>query len=258
MTLKSVSIIGSGNVATHLAKALFNKQIKIINIWSRNILHAESLANLVDAAPISDIGQLLPVDLIIVCVSDSAISEVSNSLTSKEALIVHTSGSTPAEILNKHTNFGVLYPFQTFSKEVDIDTSAIPFFIEANTSDNEKALSEIASKISSNVRVLNSEQRLKLHLAAVFANNFSNHMFAIAKDILSEANLPFGILSHLIQETATKVIHSADPASVQTGPAVRKNYNIMQQHNEILARKPLWQKIYTFVSDSIIDQGNNK
>jgi predicted short-subunit dehydrogenase-like oxidoreductase (DUF2520 family) len=258
MGITSVSIIGSGNVATHLAKILRNTGFVIRNIYSRNFNNATQLANEVEAAPVSNIKDLLPVDIVIICVSDSAIEQVCNQITLNQALIVHTSGSTSIDILRNHKNYGVFYPFQTFSKNTQIDFSKVPVFIEANTSDNEEKLTSVASKISSSVKKLTTENRLKLHLAAVFANNFANHMFSIAHDIITEANLPFEILNHLIHETTSKAISSGNPSEVQTGPAVRNNTNIMELHKEILANKPLYQKIYTFVSSSIIESVTDK
>lgn len=257
MSISSISIIGSGNLATHLVKALYQSDFKIINVYSRNINHAAVLAKQVGAIAIDNIRLLEQADLIIICVSDSAIAEINNSLK-VTSLVVHTSGSTSLDILNSQINFGVIYPFQTFSKDVDIDFSKVPVFIEANSQGNVLLLKEMIEKISDSVRLLHSEQRLKLHLSAVFANNFSNHMFAIAKDILSEANLPFELLTHLIEETTVKALKSGDPDKVQTGPAVRWNFNILEQHKEILAHKPLWQKIYTFVSDSIMERETDK
>lgn len=257
MPISSVSIIGSGNLANHLALALYRNQIKITNVYSRNFNNATVLARQVDATPIKGIHLLEPADLIIICVSDSVIAEINNSLKVK-TLVVHTSGSTSIDVLTGKINYGVIYPFQTFSKDVDVDFSKVPVFVEANTQNNASLLKELAEKVSANVRLLNSKQRLKLHLSAVFANNFSNHMYAIAREILLEANLPFELLSHLIEETTAKALKSGDPVKVQTGPAVRGNFNIMEQHKEILAHRPLWQKIYTFVSNSIMERETDK
>ena len=253
MTIATVSFIGSGNLATHLAKAFFRNGIRVNSIYSPNFNHAATLADTVDAKAVKDIKAIAPSDLIIICVTDSVIQNVSNVLNS-QSFVVHTSGSTSAKILRGHQNYGVFYPFQTFSKNVELDFSEVPVFIEANSDSNLLALKELASAISRKVTVLDSQQRLKLHLAAVFASNFSNHMYSIARDILSEADLPFDILNHLIQETTTKALQSDDPAKGQTGPAVRNNLNILEQHKEILADKPLWQKIYTFVSNSIMER----
>jgi predicted short-subunit dehydrogenase-like oxidoreductase (DUF2520 family) len=252
MAISSVTILGSGNLATHLAKALYAKNIRIAHVYSRQFRHAAVLAEKVGAVALDDLRQLTPADLIIVCISDTAIAETGHSLD-RNSFVVHTSGSTPMDILSEKTHYGVFYPFQTFSKEVDVDFTGIPVFVEANTRENEMLLLELARKISGKAAVLSSERRLKLHLAAVFAGNFSNHMYAIAGEILKEADLPFEILSHLMQETVNKALLAGNPALVQTGPAVRKNFNILAKHKEILAGKSLWQKIYTFVSNSIME-----
>jgi predicted short-subunit dehydrogenase-like oxidoreductase (DUF2520 family) len=253
MTISSVSFVGSGNLATHLAKAFFRNGIQVNSVYSPNHSHATVLAGMVNAKPVKNIAEIAPSDLIIISVTDSAIQEV-GALLQIKSLVVHTSGSTSMEVLNSHDNFGVFYPFQTFSREVDLDFSQIPVFVESNNLTNLIALKELAAKISDSVAELASPQRLKLHLSAVFASNFSNHMYSIARDILKEADLSFDILKHLIQETTSKALQSDDPAKGQTGPAVRNNINILEQHKEILADKPLWQKIYTFVSNSIMER----
>jgi predicted short-subunit dehydrogenase-like oxidoreductase (DUF2520 family) len=258
MAIKSVSIIGSGNLATHLARCLFLKGIQIRQIFSRNSLHAAALAHNVSAETISDIRDLRAADLIIICVTDSAIAEVSNQIPGIGGLVVHTSGSTSLNILEKHVAYGIFYPFQTFSRNVEVDFDKVPMFIEANNSLNTNLLVELAQTISSNVRVLTSEQRLKLHLAAVFACNFTNHMYTIAKDILTDADIPFDLLYPLIRETTEKVIKTGNPINAQTGPAVRSNIEILERHKELLGHKPLWQKIYTFVSNSIMEKVTDK
>lgn len=251
--ISTVSFIGSGNLATHLAKALARVGIKVESIYSSNYNNACRLASLVNSQPVNNIDEIAPSQLIIVSVTDSAIQQVISNLKI-ESFIVHTSGSTSIDVLKRHKNFGVFYPFQTFSKDVELDFSEVPVFIEANSDSGLIALKELALTITRNVAVLDSHQRLKLHLSAVFASNFSNHMYSIAHDILKEANLPFDILKHLIRETTSKALQSDDPSKGQTGPAVRENFNILEQHKEILADKPLWQKIYTFVSNSIMER----
>lgn len=252
MAIKTISVIGSGNLATHLVKALYNHHFTIKSIFSRNIHNAGMLAEKVNARPVSVIRELAPADLLIICTTDSAIAEISSQIIS-ESLVVHTSGSTPVSVLNCHKNFGVLYPFQTFSKFAELDFSKVPLFVEANNANNLQRLKQVADAISGSVEELDSESRLKLHLSAVFACNFSNHMYTIAKDILQEANLPFSLLNHLIEETAYRAVNSGNPAKCQTGPAVRKNMNVLGNHQDLLAANPLWQKIYTFVSDSIME-----
>lgn len=258
MAIKSVSFIGSGNLATHLASCLFFKSIQIRQIFSRNSLHAADLAHRLRAETISDLRDLMPADLIIICVTDSAIAEISDQIKGIDCLVVHTSGSTSLNILNKHADYGVLYPFQTFSRNVEVNFDTVPMFIEANNSKNTDLLIELAHMVSPDVRVMTSEQRLKLHLAAVFASNFSNHMYAIAKDILDEAEIPFDLLYPLIRETTEKVIKTGAPVKAQTGPAVRSNIEVMNRHKELLGHKPLLQKIYTFVSNSIMERVTDK
>jgi predicted short-subunit dehydrogenase-like oxidoreductase (DUF2520 family) len=257
MSISTVSIIGSGNLATHLAKALAETHLKIIQICSQHIEHAMLLADRVKANAICDISKLEEVDLVVLCVTDSAISSISKDL-SPNSFVVHTSGSKPMNILSRHAHHGVVYPFQTFSKDSNLAFSDVPVFLEADSDGSLLLLKEVAEQITRNVRVLNSEQRLKLHLAAVFANNFSNHMYTIAKEILDDAGIPFPILNHLIEETTFKAVRSGEPSTVQTGPAIRHNLDVMEQHKDILVNKPLWQKIYTFVSASIMERETDK
>lgn len=241
-----------------MAIELYKCGLEIKQIFSRNPVHAYDLAIKTGAEPVTEIEKVRSADIIIICVSDSAISEVARSLSVSDSLIVHTSGSSSINLLSHHKNYGVFYPFQTFSKSVDPDFKNVSVFIEANTLENSNRLVELALKISPNSYLLNSEQRMRLHLAAVFANNFVNHMYVIAKDILTETKLPMNVIYPLIEETTSRLLKSGNPLEMQTGPAVRGNHNILEIHKEILTEKPLWQKIYTFVSNSIMERVKEK
>ena len=165
-------------------------------------------------------------------------------------LWVHTAGSMPMDIFSGHVaNYGVLYPMQTFSKTREVDFSVIPFFLEANTSENAGKLQQLAEKLSENVRFLSSDKRKSLHLAAVFACNFTNHIYALAVKFLQGQGIPADVLLPLIDETAAK-IHTMSPREAQTGPAIRYDENVINKHLAMLD-DPDMRTIYRLISQSI-------
>jgi predicted short-subunit dehydrogenase-like oxidoreductase (DUF2520 family) len=252
MSIK-VSIIGAGNLATRVALELHNRGIEIVHVYSRTVTSALTLARLVGCNYNTNpekIGQ--DADLYLISVSDMALADVLSKINFGNKLVAHTAGSIPMSDLAKYSeNHGVFYPLQTFSKYRDVNFSRIPFCIEANTPENEKILCEMASLISRDVRIVSSEQRKQLHLAAVFACNFVNHMYSIAYDIIQEKDLPFDILLPLVAETASKV-KNMTPRAAQTGPAIRKDKNIIGEHLSMIKDQKL-KKLYTSISDSIFE-----
>jgi predicted short-subunit dehydrogenase-like oxidoreductase (DUF2520 family) len=250
--INSMVIIGSGNVATHLARAFSYAHINILQVYSRNIEHARELANVLHCNYTSSIAQLLEnADMYFFALSDSAIPQVLEQGRWKGKVCVHTAGSVPMEIFRPYTDkYGVIYPLQTFSKTFSLEISKVPFFIEACDEDLKKKLTQLTEKISQNIFEATSEQRFLIHLAAVFANNFSNYMFVVAQKILETQNIPFDVLKPIIEETVRKAI-AIGPENAQTGPAMRNNLEILKKHAEFLKGNPEWQKIYTFVSESI-------
>ncbi len=231
-----ISFIGSGRVATHLAKVLF-KQHQIVQILSRNIIHAEKLAQMVDAEPIES-GQQLDkeIDLLIIAVSDQSISQVIQMVHHylDHVLIVHTSGSTHLDTLTAHhSKSGVLYPLQTFSVEREIDWENTPLFVEATSDHDLEILTILANSLSKRVYQYSSAQRLSLHLSAVFACNFSNYCYDMAKQVVDAQQVDFSLLYPLILETASKATQN-DPCVMQTGPAMRGDHNILKMHEKML------------------------
>jgi len=246
-----ISIIGSGNVATHLALHLKKTGHKIGTVYSRNIANAKELASKVDSKAVDNITAInTDSDIYIISVSDSAVTSIIKQITFDPKLIVHTTGSIDINILARFKNYGVLYPLQTFTKSKNIDVSKVPFCIEANNAGVLQQIKELADSLSNSVYELNSNQRLQCHIAAVFANNFTNHMFAVAESILQEKNIPFEIIKPLIQETVDKIMQIS-PQQAQTGPAVRNDKITIDKHIEIIKNKD-FKKLYSFVSDSII------
>jgi predicted short-subunit dehydrogenase-like oxidoreductase (DUF2520 family) len=245
-----ITIIGSGNVATHLAVHLKKNDHVIDTVYSRNIVNAQVLSKKVDAVPVDNIKTISSgSDIYIISVSDKAVINIIEQINFNPKLIVHTTGSLSIDILSKFSNYGVLYPLQTFTKNRNIDIVKVPFCIEANNTGSLNQIKLLAGSLSHTVYQLNSEQRLQCHIAAVFANNFANHMFAVAEKILQEKNIPFDIVKPLIQETAGKVMQ-IPPDEAQTGPAVRKDTITINKHLEIIKNRE-FKKIYSFVSDSI-------
>ncbi len=253
-----ISFIGSGRVATHLAQA-FAQQHDIVQIMSPNFANAQKLANLVAAQAINHVEQMnYEIDLCVIAVSDQAISTCMQQLSPylKNTLVVHTSGSTHLHVLAKYyENVGVFYPLQTFSFERQIDWDNTPLFIEAAQSEQSEVLRELANSLSNSVYQYSSEQRLSLHLAAVFACNFSNYCYDMAKQIVDAQQVDFNLLFPLMLETAHKATQY-DPQMVQTGPAMRGDQNILNMHQGLLAdtkRDDLVQ-VYRLLSEQIMQR----
>lgn len=255
---KKIGFIGSGQVASHLSTSLYEKGYSIEQLYSRTYAHSELLANKINAKAIITLKDFdLDTDLIIVSTSDSALSELDFSVLPDHIMICHTSGSVGIEIFEGRKNYGVFYPLQTFSRQSNPDIDKIPFCIEANTTANTQALKVLAETLSSKVCEISSEQRAKLHLAAVFACNFTNAMYSIAEEILLSSEMDFDLLRPLIEETAKKTqAHSA--REVQTGPAVRNDVGIMKKHEEMLKDHPEYADIYQRISKIILNNRKSK
>lgn len=251
-----VVIIGAGNVATHLAKA-FDAKAKVAQIYSHTLANAELLCqSLKQASATDNIAQLIAdADLYIVSVKDDAIAEVVNGVRFNSGLWVHTSGSVSIEVLKQRfTHCGVLYPLQTFSRNVAVEVEKVPFFIEGRDDATAKKIGEIAKMVSNRVLNANSEQRKRLHAAAVFACNFVNHLWSIADDVLSTSGYDFDILLPLINATLEKAA-AVSPAEGQTGPARRGDRKTMHAHEKILTEQQA--NVYKMLSNSIMKKYNN-
>lgn len=258
MEAKEITIIGSGNVATNLASVFKKKITDKIHIHGRTERSVKQLADKLQLSYSVDIKDIpYNSELYLISVSDDAISELSKNTILKEKidnnLVVHTAGSIPMDILkNLSGNYGVFYPLQTISKSKLVDFKDVPVCLEASSGFNYDKLAKYAFMISENVRNINSEQRKFVHMAAVFANNFSNRMFSIAEDILKDKNIDFEILIPLLNETYNKVKKSR-PSKVQTGPAVRNDLDVMQKHIELLENKSDLKDLYLLISQNIKD-----
>lgn len=227
----SVVILGTGNLAMHLFRA-FSKStgVQVVQVVGRNpeSLHSFSA----HVATTTDHTSIKDANVYIIAVKDDAITEVSHCLNGKKGVVVHTSGAVGMDALEPE-NRGVFYPLQTFTKGKDIDLEKVPLCIEANEGQSLILLRSLAHTLSQNVHEVNSEQRKKLHLAAVFVNNFTNYLYGIGEEICMKEGLSFDLLKPLIQETAEK-IQSMSPKEAQTGPARRNDQKSMQGHLKLL------------------------
>lgn len=246
-----IVFIGSGNVATHLALAFKQAGQTLSQIWSRHMAHAVALANQVGAEAIDDLTAIDPTaDLYLISIKDEAIAALTGYLKGLQGVVAHTSGSTAMDVLNSLNHYGVFYPLQTFSKHKALDLSNIPICLEAGSGEALVILEQASALISTSSYRVDSEQRKILHLAAVFACNFSNHLYQIGYSILEQHGLDFALLKPLIMETALKV-QNAVPFEVQTGPAIRQDETTMTRHLSLLADRPELQDIYKTLSNSI-------
>lgn len=242
-----ITIIGSGNVAYHLAKAFVEKGIKVNQIFARNETALKEISSELNIPYSSQ--NLDEADLYFITVKDDVIAEVSEIIKNPSALVAHTSGSTSKNILKGNYRKASFYPLQTFSKSKKLDYSEIPFFIDSDLEEDKEILKKLAKKISKNVMLVDDEKRKYIHLTAVFACNFVNHLFARAKEISDSQNIPFEYFYPLIRETIDK-IHYLDPKKAQTGPAVRNDERILSLHEQLIDNEEQKQ-IYKVINHSI-------
>jgi predicted short-subunit dehydrogenase-like oxidoreductase (DUF2520 family) len=256
--VKTISIIGSGNVATVFSKKLFEKGFLIKQVWSRNIENALTLAHQVNAQAINSIEDLdFLQDAYFVAVNDSCISEITQRIHLNDKLIFHTAGSISSTVLQKSSkNYAVLYPLISIHKTVELPDN-FPLFITSSNKFANTFVNEIAMHISNNVQQIDDENRLQIHLAAVFASNFSNHMFAISNELVNKSNFQFDILKPLIFQSIQKLKNNL-PIEVQTGPAVRNDFETMQKHLELLKLYPELKELYLSISKNIQNYHHNK
>lgn len=248
-----VVIIGSGNVASVLGRLIISKGHQVKQVMSRNIGHAKALADEFAANYTDFNGQLdRTADLYIISVSDMAIPECVEHVNIPDKLVVHTAGSVSKEVLkNTSYNYGVLYPLQSLRKEMD-ELPQIPFLVDGNNPYTIKVIHDFAHTLSGNVKVMNDDDRLKLHAAAVIVSNFTNHLYAIAEDFCNKEHVDFNLLKPLIMETAIR-IRNQSPVDVQTGPAVRKDILTLDKHLKLLANHPKLKTTYMRLTDSIMN-----
>jgi predicted short-subunit dehydrogenase-like oxidoreductase (DUF2520 family) len=258
MEINRIAIIGTGNVASNLAIAMYKCNLRISYIIGRNIESASKIAKKVHSNYSDNYTKAVAdSDIVFFCVKDDALTDILKKTTWENKLLIHTSGSQDIDVFKRFTtNFGVFYPVQTFSKKRIVAFKQIPICVEANNKKNLKKIRTIADALSSKVYNINSLQRLKLHIAAVFACNFTNHMLHISSEILKKETIPFDILLPLIQETIRKAM-IISPETAQTGPAVRNDATIIEKHVIALKEHESFQKLYSFVTESIQSINNS-
>lgn len=253
-----VVFIGSGNLATRLSQEMRRVGFTIRQVYSHTPENAELLARTLGCSwTIRPEEVQDDADLYIFSLKDAVLSEVISRIRPNNGVWVHTAGSMPMDVFSGYTErYGVLYPLQTFSKKRPVDFSVIPFFLEANTPETGKVLQTVAVSVSGNIRFLSSEKRKQLHLAAVFACNFTNHIYTLAVKLLEEQEISADVLLPLIDETAAKV-HSMTPAEAQTGPATRYDENVINRHLAMLS-DPDMKSIYQLLSQSIHKEASHE
>ena len=251
--------IGAGNVATHLVNKLCAAGYKLLQVYSRTDESAKLLAGLHNSSFTTDSDKVISdADFYLVSIPDQALKEFLKAFKIHNKIIFHTAGSHGTEVFGEEYMFpGVLYPLQTFTKDLGLNIEDVPVFIEARSSETLDKIESIAQSISPKVFHSDAETRKKIHLAAVFACNFTNHMFVVAAELMKSEGLDPSVLKPLIEETYRKSV-MMNPEEAQTGPAVRNDRITMDKHINMLENQPLWQKIYIFTSQSIFFTKNSK
>ncbi len=255
--------MGAGNVATHLVKGLTQAGLDIPVIYSRTLASAAGLAQYASSATVTnatDFRGLPQAEVYLLAIPDQALSSfLQSAVFPEKALVAHTSGTQPIEVLASLAGVetGVFYPLQTFSKEKDVDWKRIPICVEASSAKAEQTLLKLAKVLSGQVVPMNSETRRNLHVAAVFACNFTNHLWGVAQDLLQKAELPVNLLEPLVQETVQKAFQFP-PFTVQTGPAQRGDQNTVQAHLKLLQDEPLYRQLYQTLTKSIQTMTENE
>ena len=245
--IKTVVLGGGGNVGSHLVKAfLETPNIELLQVYNRDL---NKIKKFKYKFPITNkLDQIVDADVYLIAISDDAINEFSKSLNQTNKLIVHTSGSVSIEAIENERS-GVFYPLQSFSTNKEVDFKNIPICIETKKENDLVLLEKLATSISNHVYIIDSDRRKKMHLAAVFVNNFVNHLYEIGHQICDDNQIPFEILVPLIKETSEKIIKHK-PKDVQTGPAMRNDQKTIQ--NQMDQLNPDQAKLYTMLTQSII------
>lgn len=251
MNKATISIIGAGNVATHFGIQLIKNNYLIPYVYSKTPKNGIELAKKINSKFSQNINDIIQSDGIIIAINDNAIQETTNLIPDNyKGILIHTSGGINMQVLEPKQNIGVLYPFQTLSKNVEANLATTPLCIESNNNIAQDFIKEIANSFSKQIFEINSNQRAILHICGVFANNFTNCMYAIAEDILIKNGINREIILPLIKETAQK-IEKTPAQKVQTGPAIRKDTKTMQKHIDLLEKHRDYQEIYNLISNLI-------
>ncbi len=248
--MNSIVIIGSGNVATCLGKLFKQYGVAILGIYSPTVSHAKNLAEILETDYFLSIEEIpTDADFYLLAIKDSSVEEISNQLQ-VDGVVLHCSGATSIDVLNTHKKFGVMWPLQTITKNSQLTPDSIPICIEGNNEMVTNEIEQLTNIISNKVERISFEQRKYAHLAAVFANNFTNHLYEMASQILENNGLSFDLIRPIILETANKIQH-AIPNETQTGPAKRNDATSIEQHLELLKKYPEFRQLYELLSAGI-------
>ena len=249
-----ITLIGAGRVASCMGPRLKRAGHTVTGVYSRTLANAEQLAKVVGAPAFDTLESVPEADVYLVMLSDDALLQLAPAIVKgrEKSLFMHTAGSVPMDLWKEAgaKRYGVLYAMQTFSKGADIDWPEVPVFVEGCNPAELEIVRNLASDLSGKVTELSSEGRKKLHVAAVFTCNFSNHMYAIAQKLLATEGVPFSVMLPLVRETARKV-ESMSPEDAQTGPAIRGDRKVMDQHMELLKEYPEYAELYRLISTDI-------
>jgi len=250
-----ISVIGAGNVATHLIPKLDKHGHQIVQVFNRKITKARKLARQVGATAHKEYSELnKKIDLLLIIVSDDAISTVAENLKKhlkrSSIVVAHTSGSTSSKVLKDFKNFGVFYPLQSFRMVEEKDWDNIPVLVNANTIANKKKIEKLAQSLSLNSFRKSDSQRKSIHLSAVILNNFINHLFCLNSEWLENSKSDFSLLIPLIQKTIENA-QKEDPCNIQTGPAKRNDQTTIKKHLSSLKEFPELYSIYSIFSANI-------
>lgn len=252
--IQNISIIGSGNTATFLSNLLMGNGFNILQIISRNEVSGSLLATLVNAQFTKNYTIDSRSDLILICVPDNQIVNcIDELILPNSAIICHCAGSVNISVLDKFSQFGVLYPLQTLSKKQPIPSLEVPFLIEGNNEVTKQLLSDLIRKLGCNFQMVDSNSRLKYHLAAVFANNFTNAMLMAVDVLCKENQLDFDLFRPLIHRTFEK-IEDLSPQDAQTGPAKRNDLETIEKHLLLLENRPELLSVYQVITNFIYSQ----
>ncbi len=247
-----VTLIGSGNMATYLGKQLFLNGHAIVQVFSRQILHAAQLAAILNAEPIDSLGLIhQEADCYIIAVNDAAIAEIAKTISFPQKLVLHTSGAVSKDILSNISNcYGVYWPLKMIRKNTEFSTD-LTAVMDGNNKDTLEQIKQIFTPFSTMLINADDALRAKMHLLASFTANFSNHLYRLAADFCAAEQIPFSIFYPIIEATAT-AIQTQEPHLLQAGAAFRADASTMHQHLTLLQNHPSMQELYRAISNNIL------
>jgi len=252
MSSYKIAILGAGNVGYQLTWHLNNTGHQIVQVFSRHLPSAKWIGNLMDIPCTTNISEITKdADIYLIAVNDDSVAQVASELKLGDKVVAHTSGAVPMNILKGvSSNYGIFYPMQTLSRNISVDFSVIPICLNGVNEYTTNILKDLAGSLTNKIVIVDDEKRLAIHVAAVIANNFTNHLFSISQMILEKTGLSFEIMKPLINETVRK-IQNHDPLNVQTGPAVRHDEETIKKHLQFLKEDGRFEEIYRILSEDI-------